>query len=53
MAQLKTVHLTLPASHADLRALEIGNVVYLTGRLFTAREKTLQDGWMSRLLRVL
>ena len=48
MAQLKTVHLTLPARFADLRALEIGNVVYLTGRLFTAREgaykKAIEQG---------
>jgi L(+)-tartrate dehydratase beta subunit len=35
---LKTVHLKLPASTDDLRKLEIGNVVYLTGRVFTARE---------------
>lgn len=35
---LKTVELKLPASTEDLRALEIGTVVYLTGRLFTARE---------------
>ena len=35
---LKTVELTLPASTEDLRKLEIGTVVYLTGRLFTARE---------------
>jgi L(+)-tartrate dehydratase beta subunit len=36
--QLKTVNLTLPASTAALGELEIGNVVYLTGRVFTARE---------------
>ena len=45
---LKTIHLTLPASTADLRALEIGTVVYLTGRLFTAREgvykKAIEEG---------
>jgi L(+)-tartrate dehydratase beta subunit len=35
---LKTVHLQLPASTADLRGLEIGAVAYLTGRVFTARE---------------
>jgi len=35
---LKTVDLKLPASTEDLRKLEIGTVVYLTGRLFTARE---------------
>ena len=38
MSALKTVDLALPASTADLRALELGTVVYLTGRVFTARE---------------
>ena len=38
MAGLKTIHLKLPASTADLRGLEIGSVAYLNGRLFTARE---------------
>jgi L(+)-tartrate dehydratase beta subunit len=46
---LKTVTLTLPASTADLRALEIGTVVYLTGRVFTAREgvykRAVEDGF--------
>jgi len=37
-ASLKTVHLNLPASPADLGALELGTVAYLTGRVFTARE---------------
>ena len=37
-SNLKTVHLKLPASTEDLRALEIGSVVYLSGRIFTARE---------------
>ena len=48
MADLKTVHLNLPASTADLRALEIGSVAYLTGRVFTAREgvykRAIEDG---------
>jgi len=35
---LKTVTLNLPASTEDLAALEIGTVVYLNGRVFTARE---------------
>lgn len=35
---LKTVTLDLPASTEDLRQLEIGTVVYLNGRVFTARE---------------
>ena len=35
---LRTVHLDLPASREQLAALEIGTVVYLTGRVFTARE---------------
>jgi L(+)-tartrate dehydratase beta subunit len=46
--KLKTVNMTLPASAADLRALEIGTVVYLTGRVFTAREgvykRAVEDG---------
>jgi L(+)-tartrate dehydratase beta subunit len=45
---LKTVHLNLPASTEDLRKLEIGSVVYLTGRVFTAREgvykHAIEDG---------
>ena len=35
---LRTVRLDLPVSTADLGALEIGTVVYLSGRIFTARE---------------
>jgi len=35
---LKTAQLSLPAATADLAKLEIGTVVYLSGRLFTARE---------------
>ena len=38
MADLKTVHIDLPASTENLRQLEIGSVAYLTGRVFTARE---------------
>jgi L(+)-tartrate dehydratase beta subunit len=38
MAKLKTVDLVLPATTEDLRKLEIGNVVYLSGRVHTARE---------------
>ncbi|MEZ5842996.1 MAG: fumarate hydratase C-terminal domain-containing protein [Hyphomicrobiaceae bacterium] len=38
MAELKTVDLKLPASTEDLRKLELGTVVYLTGRVYTARE---------------
>ena len=45
---LKTMHLQLPAKTADLAALEIGTVVYLTGRVYTAREgvykKAVEDG---------
>src|ERR1700682_6816943 len=45
---LKTVHLTLPVSREQLAELEIGTVVYLNGRLFTAREgvykKAVEDG---------
>ena len=36
--KLKTVQLKLPATREDLAALEIGTVVYLTGRVYTARE---------------
>ena len=47
-AGLKTVHLNLPARTEDLRALEIGSVAYLTGRVFTAREgvykRAVEDG---------
>jgi L(+)-tartrate dehydratase beta subunit len=43
------VNLTLPASTADLSALEIGTVVYLEGRVFTAREgvykRAVEDGF--------
>jgi len=35
---LKTVQLPLPATTTDLAKLELGTVVYLNGRLFTARE---------------
>jgi len=35
---LKTIQLSLPATTADLAKLELGTVVYLKGRLFTARE---------------
>ena len=38
MPALKTVQLALPATRADLAKLEIGNVVYLSGRVHTARE---------------
>jgi L(+)-tartrate dehydratase beta subunit len=38
MSTLKTVDLALPASREHLAKLEIGTVVYLTGRVHTARE---------------
>ena len=48
MSTLKTVNVQLPATTADLRALEIGTVVYLSGRVFTAREgvykRAIEDG---------
>jgi L(+)-tartrate dehydratase beta subunit len=48
MAELATVELNLPATHEDLRALEIGSVAYLRGRVFTAREgaykRAIEDG---------
>jgi L(+)-tartrate dehydratase beta subunit len=48
MAELKTVRVDLPATTEDLRKLEIGAVVYLAGRVFTAREgvykRAVEDG---------
>jgi L(+)-tartrate dehydratase beta subunit len=48
MGELKTVRLNLPATNEDLRKLDIGSVVYLTGRVFTAREgvykHAIEDG---------
>lgn len=45
---LKTVHLNLPAQTEQLRELEIGTIVYLSGRIFTAREgvykRVIEDG---------
>ena len=47
-SKLKTVHLQLPAKTEDLAALELGTVVYLTGRVYTAREgvykRAVEDG---------
>jgi L(+)-tartrate dehydratase beta subunit len=42
MAGIVTQHLDLPATTADLRKLELGTVVYLSGRVFTARERVYQ-----------
>jgi L(+)-tartrate dehydratase beta subunit len=42
MTEIVTAHLDLPATTADLRKLAIGTVVYLTGRVFTARERAYQ-----------
>src|SRR5437899_8414910 len=48
MAELNTVHLTLPAGPGDLYNFDIGSVVYRRGRLFTAREgvykRAIEDG---------
>ncbi|MDX2203054.1 MAG: fumarate hydratase C-terminal domain-containing protein [Hyphomicrobiaceae bacterium] len=45
---LQTVELKLPATTADLARLRLGDVVYLTGRVFTAREgvykRAVEDG---------
>ena len=38
MTKLKKVYLKLPAAREELAALEIGTVVYLSGRVHTARE---------------
>ncbi len=40
--KLKTVRLTTPVSDEDLAALEPGNVVYLTGIIYTGREGVYQ-----------
>jgi L(+)-tartrate dehydratase beta subunit len=37
-SSLKTIHLSLPVATKDLESLELGTVVYLTGRIHTARE---------------
>ena len=47
-SSLKRVELRLPATSEELAALEIGTVVHLTGRVFTAREgvykRAVEDG---------
>jgi L(+)-tartrate dehydratase beta subunit len=47
-SELKTVRLKLPVTTDELRGLEPGMVVYLDGRVFTAREgvykKAVEDG---------
>jgi L(+)-tartrate dehydratase beta subunit len=40
--KIVTVHLNLPAATVDLRRLTLGTVVYLNGRVFTARERVYQ-----------
>ena len=42
MSEIVTANLDLPATTTDLRKLAIGTVVYLTGRVFTARERVYQ-----------
>ena len=46
--RLKEVRLTTPITPADLRGLELGNVVYLDGLIYTGREgvyrKVVDDG---------
>lgn len=48
MSELRTIDLKLPASTEDLAKLRLGDVVYLTGRVFTAREgvykRAVEDG---------
>jgi L(+)-tartrate dehydratase beta subunit len=48
MSDLRTIDLKLPASTEDLAKLRLGDVVYLTGRVFTAREgvykRAVEDG---------
>lgn len=49
MTQLKTVELNLPVDFETLKTLELGTVVYLNGRVFTAREgvykRAIEDGF--------
>ena len=49
MPDLRTIRLKLPAGNEDLRALELGTVVYLEGRVFTAREgaykRAIEEGF--------
>jgi len=35
----QTKHLTLPIGEAEARALRVGDILYLTGRIFTARDE--------------
>ena len=46
--KLKEVRLTTQVRHDDLRRLELGDVVYLDGLIYTGREsvykRVLQDG---------
>jgi L(+)-tartrate dehydratase beta subunit len=46
---VREVELALPAATGALRGLELGTVVYLTGRVFTAREgvykRAIEDGF--------
>lgn len=48
MPKLETVHINLPAGTEQLRELRLGTVVYLSGRIFTAREggykRAIEDG---------
>ncbi|MGE0501685.1 MAG: fumarate hydratase C-terminal domain-containing protein [Rhizobiaceae bacterium] len=48
MTALPTAQLKLPVSTEDLARLELGTVVYLSGRIFTAREgaykRAIEDG---------
>src|SRR5215467_5484624 len=47
-SSLKSVELRLPATTGELAKLDIGTVVYLTGRVYTAREgvykRAVEDG---------
>lgn len=49
MSNFKTVELELPATTEQLRAFELGTVVYLTGRVYTAREgvykRAVEEGY--------
>jgi L(+)-tartrate dehydratase beta subunit len=48
MSRIRTAQLSLPATRETLAQLDLGTVVYLTGRVFTAREgvykRAVEDG---------
>ena len=43
-AEVRELHLTVPLSEADVRQLRAGDIVYLSGPVFTARGKAPKSG---------